>query len=516
MKPTLLHHLLEQGVSAHPHATALLFKKLEISYAELGEEVTRLSSLLVHNGAEPGDRIAVYLPKQPETVISFLAASKASAVFIPVNPVLKAEQVEHILRDAEARILITSAARLQQLEPVLGNCDPLQTLVCVDDCPSGSSLEIVPWNQSCQPAAPSTTADQNDLAALLYTSGSTGLPKGVMLSHDNLVLGARSVVEYLDNRSTDRLLALLPFSFDYGLSQLTTAFTVGASLVLMDYLLPGDVIHAVTRYRVTGLAAIPTLWNRLSKLDWPEPCVASLRYLTSSGGTMPVATTRSLQKKLPYTQIILMYGLTEAFRSTYLPPDQLDQRPDSIGIPIPGAELYVLDQNGRPCPPGKPGELVHAGPLVTLGYWRDGEKTAQRFRPLPWNNTNAVWSGDRVRQDESGYYYFVSRMDEMIKTSGYRVSPTEIETVLHHEFPGIHFAAIGLNHPDIGQGILLVVESADENPDRQAIINCCKKHLPPYMVPLAIEFMPTLPLNANHKIDRPRLTERFDSYFTQP
>ena len=515
MEATLLHHLVENGARNHAEKSVLFFRDQEYSYKHVNDEVQRVSACFTEAGIEPGDRIAVYLPKQPETVISFLATSRSGAVFIPVNPILKAEQVEHILRDSKARLLVSSRTRLEQLDHVLSNCKSLQTVMCVDECPAEKGVRTIPWKTApCSPKA-AVVVDENSLAALLYTSGSTGLPKGVMLSHNNLLLGAQSVVKYLDNRPADRLLALLPFSFDYGLSQLTTALTAGGSLVLMDYLLPRDVIRAVERYQVTGLAAIPTLWNTLSKLDWPEHCVDSLRYITSSGGTMPIATTRILQEKLPNTEIVLMYGLTEAFRSTYLPPDQIDERPDSIGLPIPYAELHVLDEHNSPCAANEPGQLVHAGPLVAMGYWRNEEKTLQRFKPLPWEETPAVWSGDRVQKDEAGYYYFIGRMDEMIKTSGYRVSPAEIETVLQHEFPGIHVAAIGLTHPAIGQGILLVVEQEDESPDSNALIACCKKHLPPYMIPLAIEWIPALPLNANHKIDRPALMKQFRNYFSQ-
>jgi acyl-CoA ligase (AMP-forming) (exosortase A-associated) len=274
-----------------------------------------------------------------------------------------------------------------------------------------------------------------DMAAILYTSGSTGKPKGVVLSHRNMVTGAKSVASYLENRTSDRILAVLPFSFDYGFSQLSTSFVAGACCVLMDYLLPRDVLRAVERKSITGLAAVPPLWVQLAALLWPASVRKHLRYITNSGGAMPGATLAALRAALPDTKVFLMYGLTEAFRSTYLSPDQVERRPDSIGKAIPNAEILVVREDGSRCAPGEPGELVHRGSLVSLGYWNDRQKTAERFRPAPGQDPGlvltelAVWSGDTVRTDEEGYIYFIGRRDEMIKTSGYRVSPRVEEIV---------------------------------------------------------------------------------------
>jgi len=362
-----------------------------------------------------------------------------------------------------------------------------------------------------------------DMTAILYTSGSTGNPKGVVLSHRNMVAGARSVASYLGNTPADRILAVLPLSFDAGLSQLTTAFSVGASAVLMDYLLPRDVIRAVARYRVTGLGAVPPLWNQLVGLEWPAEPVASLRYITNTGGAMPVPTTRALQKTLPNTQIFLMYGLTEAFRSTYLPPDQVNTRPESMGKAIPNAEILVVNEQGEQCKPGEPGELVHRGALVSLGYWNDPEKTAERFKPSPSRPPEipitelAVWSGDQVMKDEEGYLYFISRKDEMIKTSGYRVSPTEVEEVIYGSGLVAGAAALGLPHATLGQAIALVAShhegAGDGEKLRELLLAHCRRELPNFMVPLAVIVRDSLPHNANGKIDRRALADEYRSIF---
>jgi acyl-CoA ligase (AMP-forming) (exosortase A-associated) len=359
------------------------------------------------------------------------------------------------------------------------------------------------------------------MAAILYTSGSTGKPKGVVLSHRNLLVGADSVVDYLGNHGDDRLLAVLPFSFDYGLSQLTTAFTVGARAVLMDYLVARDVVTAVEREGITGLAAVPPLWIQLAQLSWPAAAQANLRYLTNSGGVMPRATLMALRQSLPSTRIFLMYGLTEAFRSTYLPPDELERRPDSMGRAIPNAEVMVVRKDGSRCGPNEPGELVHRGSLVTLGYWNAPEQTAERFRPAPGQAHGltlaepAVWSGDIVRMDEDGYLYFIGRKDDLIKTSGYRVSPTEVEEVLYGSGLVAEAAALGIPHPLLGQAVVAVIKPLGQHCHSADLLAHCKRHLPNFMIPLQVITRAALPRNPNGKIDRKQLASELADLFRE-
>jgi len=364
------------------------------------------------------------------------------------------------------------------------------------------------------------------MAACLYASGWTGKPRGVVLSHKNMLTGAVSVSTYLENTADDRLLAVLPFSFDYGLSQLTTAFRVGASVVLLDYLFPRDVVRTVEAEKITGLAAVPPVWIQVADLEWPASVTEHLRYITNSGGRMPRATLDKLRKALPKTRPFLMYGLTEAFRGTYLPPDQIDLRPDSMGKAIPNAEILVVRADGTACAPDEPGELVQRGSLVALGYWNDPEKTAERFKPLPGQRAElpitelAVWSGDTVRQDAEGFLYFVGRRDEMIKTSGYRVSPTEVEEVIYGSGLVGDAVAFGAPHPTLGEAIVLVASAPSPQPSpagagegAEALLAYCKQHMPNYMVPSRIEWLDTLPRNPNGKFDRPQLASRFKGIF---
>jgi len=524
----LLHALPLASATRSGSDTAVIYRNASLSYAALASDMGCLAGALMALGLERHDRVAVFLPKQFETVVTMFGAAQAGCVFVPVNPLLKAPQVEHILRDCSVRVLVTSAERLAALGDVLAHCPDLRHLILVGELPAAAAalplgLDCLLWSEllaAGHPARGHRVIDM-DMAAILYTSGSTGRPKGVVLSHRNMVTGAISVAEYLENRAEDRLLAVLPFSFDYGFSQLSTAFAVGASVVLMDYLFPRDIVALMARERVTGLAGVPPLWSQLADLPWPVEAIEYLRYITNSGGAMPAATLQKLRRAMPRTQAYLMYGLTEAFRSTYLPPGEIDRRPGSMGKAIPNAEILVVRPDGSLCAPNEPGELVHRGSLVAQGYWNDPEKTAERFKPAPARpgglmiSETAVWSGDTVRMDEDGFLYFIGRRDEMIKTSGYRVSPTEIEEVVFATGLVADAAAVGVPHPTLGQAIVLVAAPGhDKEMQDGPVLEACRRDLPAFMVPARIEWRQTLPRNPNGKYDRARLAIELKDLFT--
>jgi len=341
-----------------------------------------------------------------------------------------------------------------------------------------------------------------------------------VLSHRNMVAGAKSVASYLGNRADDTLLAALPLSFDAGFSQLTTAFYVGARVVLLNYLMPKDVLKAMEREKVTGLTAVPPLYIQLTQLAWPDSIKQHLRYFANTGGRMPRDTLDQLRARVPAARPYLMYGLTEAFRSTYLPPEEVDRRPDSIGKAIPNAEILVLREDGSECAADEPGELVHRGALVGLGYWGDADKTAERYKLLPAGTQArlsglqlpeyAVFSGDTVRRDAEGFLYFIGRRDEMIKTSGYRVSPTEVEEVLYATQLVGECAAFGVDHAQLGQAIHAIVTPppGQEAVDQAALLAACRARMPAYMVPTTFdERRGPLPRNPNGKIDRSSLAK---------
>ena len=522
----LIHDFITQAAMHAPEKEALAHGRARLRYTELAEMVSAAAGSFLECGIGRGDRIAIYLEKRVEAVAAMFGAAAAGGVFVPLNPLLKPRQVAFIVHDCGAGILVTSIDRFRLLAPVLAQCPDLHTVVVAgmgeqEDLPAAPALQIIRWEAALASATRNAghRCVDADMAAILYTSGSTGNPKGVVLSHRNLVAGAISVASYLENTAQDRILTVLPFSFDYGLSQLTTVFHAGATAVLINHLLARDIVKAVAAERITGLAGVPPLWMQLAPLKWPEE--TTLRYITNSGGAMPRATLDRLRSALPNAKPYLMYGLTEAFRSTYLPPAELDARPDSIGKAIPNAEIRVLRPDGSACAPGEPGELVHRGALVSLGYWKDPQRTAERFKPLPPSHDGlpiaeiAVWSGDIVRMDEDGFLYFIGRNDDMIKTSGYRISPTEVEDVLYSIDQVAEAVAIGVPHPALGQAIVVAVSPRDASrfePD--AVLAACRQQLPTYMVPgRIVPWDGGLPRNPNGKIDRKLLAAHFQDIF---
>jgi acyl-CoA synthetase (AMP-forming)/AMP-acid ligase II len=335
-----------------------------------------------------------------------------------------------------------------------------------------------------------------------------------VVSHRNLVTGAHTVAGYLKNTAQDRILVALPLSFDYGLSQVTSAFTVGACAVLTNFSMPAALLQDMVAERITALAGVPTMWMHLASAEWPAAAVKTLRYITNSGGALPVSVIRNLQTRLPNTLIYCMYGLTEAFRSTYLDPARLERHLGSIGKAIPGQEVLVLNADGHECAPGEVGELVHRGSLVTLGYWNDVQLTQQRFKPLPkrlqqlTREEIAVWSGDLVKTDVEGFIYFVGRRDHLIKSSGYRISPIEIEEVIAELPAVIESAALGIPDEALGQRVVVAAVVGPHAPAdiAERIRQHCRMQLPAYMVPAEVHLMSQLPRNANGKCDRTALT----------
>jgi acyl-CoA synthetase (AMP-forming)/AMP-acid ligase II len=356
-----------------------------------------------------------------------------------------------------------------------------------------------------------------DLAAILYTSGSTGKPKGVMLSHANVMAGSTIVSTYLGITSKERILAALPFSFDAGMNQLMTAFQQGGTIVLINFVFAREVVQMLLKERISGLAGVPTLWSLLAQPSstLQKQPFSDLRYITNTGGAMPQAVLKVLRQALPATRIFLMYGLTEAFRSTYLPPEELDRRPTSMGKAIPDTEILVLNEHGQPCKPGEIGELVHRGPTVSLGYWNRPEDTARALRPNPLlppemgDCEKVCYSGDLVKMDEDGFLYFIGRRDTMIKSSGFRISPTEIEEVLFQTGKLRGAAVIGIPDDMLGQVIKAFVIAKDGTPiDTAALLAVCAEKMPRYMVPKFIEVLTELPRTSSGKVDYPALRRK--------
>ena len=461
----------------------------------------------------PGERVAVWAPKSPEMVAAAFGAAKAGCAFVPVNPVLKPRQVDHILADCTVSALITTADRLTLLAATM---KPRLIIIL----PGGDAVPgTIAWDAFVDGAAgslPHVVAE--DVAAILYTSGSTGLPKGVVVPHRSLVTGAQAVASYLDQRDDDRLLAVLPLSFDAGFSQLTTALLVGATCVLLDYAHPAEVIRTMARQQITGMTAVPPLWSQLAEPDWSGEAVAHLRYFATTGGRMPRILLEKMRGRAPDARPYLMYGLTEAFRSTYLPPADIDRKPGSIGKAIPGQRVRILRPDGTACRAGETGEIVHSGSTVTLGYWNDPAATDARFKDIAHPSggvtltERTVFSGDQGRMDEEGYLYFVGREDEMIKSSGYRISPLEIEEAAHATGLVIEAAAFGVEDAALGERIVLAIVAKEADGVEETTFGAALRQLlPNYMMPSALlRFEEPLPRNPNGKIDRRAVAERAD------
>jgi acyl-CoA ligase (AMP-forming) (exosortase A-associated) len=514
----LIHHMLRKSATRLGDKEALTHGDERLSYAEVSSRVSGLAAGLRNAGLRRGDRVGIYFDPSIAQVLSIFAVSQAGGVFVPINTLLFPEQVSHIAQDCGIAALITSASKLHSLLPVLEDIRSLRVLIIVPDgTPVQTSLRAYDFETLTSLRPEGAWQDwgiEKDLAAILYTSGSTGKPKGVMLSHANVIAGSTIVSTYLDITESDRILAVLPFSFDAGLNQLMTAFQQGGTLVLINFVFAKQIVDCLIKERITGLAGVPTVWSLLAQpnsgLERNTP--EALRYITNTGGAMPQTVLKVLRADLPGTRIFLMYGLTEAFRSTYLPPEELERRPTSMGKAIPDTEILVLNERGELCQPGEIGELVHRGPTVSMGYWGKPDATNQVLRPNPLlpaevgDVERICYSGDLVRMDEEGYLYYIGRRDAMIKSSGFRISPTEVEEVVFQSGKVRHSAAIGVPDELLGQAIKIFVVPRDgERIDQDELMEYCAEKMPRYMVPKSIAVLNEIPKTSSGKVDYPSL-----------
>ncbi len=516
-----LHDLLRNSVERDPGKVAIVDGTAEYTYEDLDYQSISLGAALVEAGVKKGDRVGVYMEKSWEAIVAMLAASRTGAAYVNINPLFKPPQVAYVAQDCDIRVMIGDSSRLDDLEPgtVPG------TAFYKGEPPREEAAEaLVDIAEALRSGdAPQTglQVSEVDLATILYTSGSTGMPKGVATSQRNVVVGAQIVSSYLENTKEDRILSALPLNFDAGMSQFTTSLRVGATLVLQRSRLPGDLSRALRRHEITGVTGVPPLWAlllRSAKAIEEEP-LAHLRYIANTGGRIPQANLDELRRLLEpsRTKIYLMYGLTEAFRSTYLPPEEIHRGSRCIGKAIPNTEILVINKEGKECAPDEPGELVHRGPTVAMGYWGKEEATQKAYRPNPLappellDVERVVYSGDTVRRDEEGFLYFIGREDAMIKSQGYRLSPEEVENLLIGSGLVHEACAFGVEDPDVGQLVLAVV-SLKDGWDGNAI-DRVREHVikngPPYMVPKEIFVLDELPKTGSGKIDRKGISNAY-------
>ena len=500
---------------------ALIHGDQRLTYAEVIRLTVGLAHGLQRVGLRRGNRIGTYLGPSVQQAVSIFGISQAGGVFVPISDTLLPTQIVHIAKDCGMKALITDTSKLASLLGSIEDIPSLEFVVVPENKVLPQiHLPIHSFDELCRdtPSQPGQDIGiDKDLAAILYTSGSTGKPKGVMLSHANIIDAASIMANCLDISSDERILAIMPFSFDAGLNQLTTTVQMGGSLVLMNFIFARQIVQMMLKERISGMTGVPTIWGLLAQSNSTlhQNRYPDLRYISNTGGTLPQRVLKSLQKALPKTKIFMRYGQTETFLSTCLSPEELNCRPTSIGNAIPNTELMVLNKQGRPCKPGEVGELVHRGPILSQGYWGHPELTERVFRPHPFLAAElgviekVCYSGDLVKMDEEGFLYFVGRRDAMIKSSGFRISPTEVEEVLFQSGKLLGAAVIGIPDEMLGQRIkAFIVPLNDASIDPNDLLAFCGERMPRYMVPKSVEILDELPKTGNGKIDYPALRRR--------
>jgi amino acid adenylation domain-containing protein len=503
----LVHQFLEHSADRLPDKVALICDGQRLTYADVESQANRLAHALRSQGLQRGDRVALYLPNSVELAIGIFAALKAGCVFVPINHTTKSDKCAYILNNCAARALITSGRQAELAQQLTQSVPSLKTVVLTSPIEVHNRDRFLSYNeiQADYPEHRLTQINIDvDLACLIYTSGSTGEPKGVMSDHSNVVFAASSIIQYLGNVESDIVIGLLPLSFDYGLYQLLMVFKFGGTLVLeKGFTYPVVILKRMEEERVTGFPGVPTIFTVLLTMDLSGYDLSSLRYLTNTAAALPPSHIAEIRDKFPWTTLFSMYGLTETKRTLYLPPEQLDHRPGSVGIPIPGTEAWVEDEMGQRLQAGQIGELVVRGRHVMRGYWNAPEKTAARFRASLLPGERLCYTGDLFRTDEAGFFYFVARKDDVIKSRGEKVPPKEVENILY-SLAGVQEAAvIGVPDDRLGQAVkAFVVLDPGSRLTEADVLRYCRANLEDFMVPRVVELRAELPKSANGKINK--------------
>ena len=511
---TLLHHTFEHTARRSPERCALVCKEGRYTYERIARDARRLAAFLQYRGVTRGDRVALFLDNTPEMITAIYAVLAVGGIFIPINPLTKKEKLAYFIQDTQPSALISHAHLLEVFEPVLAASSVQTCILTGEASPTGVS-----WNEALAHGGDLTdpaTIDQ-DLAAIIYTSGSTGVPKGIMLSHRNMLTAQASVSSYLGLREDDIILCALPLAFDYGLYQILMGFMLGACIVLeRSFVFPVKALELMAREKVTVFPGVPTMFVLLSNLDLSRYDLKPLRMITNTAAALSEYQIRDLRRLFPQARLFSMYGLSECKRVTYLPPEQLDIRPLSVGRGMPNEEVYLVDEQGNRLPNGHTGQLVIRGSHVMQGYWGKPEETAKCLKPGPNPGEKVLYSGDIFRTDEEGYLYFVGRVDDIIKSRGEKVSPREVENVLADLEGVMESAVIGVPDPVLGQAVkAFVVQKEGYHYSEKDIIKHCLAHLENFMAPKYVVFVPALPKTTTGKIRKSSLYQVIIVYVTR-
>jgi acyl-CoA synthetase (AMP-forming)/AMP-acid ligase II len=562
-KPYLVQSFLEESAGRLPSKVALISDKKRLTYMEIEERANRVAQFLRQSGVQRQDRVAILLENSAESVIAMFAILKADAIFIILSPSMKSQKLLYILNDCQVKALFTHTDKLEVVSAVSGSAPSLKYVIFVgekDKIPQNDDPISISWSDidllssksairnpqlntdiECYPL-PSTLAPLDsppsnefgtpytlhpppyasgpapcalrpvpfsnidlDLATIIYTSGSTGNPKGVMLTHSNIVSAAASIISYLENREDDIIMNALPLSFDYGLYQVLMAFKFGGTVVLeRRFTYPYQIIQKMVQEKVTGLPGVPTIFAILLGLgDLETFDFSSLRYITNTAAALPPAHIAKLRKLFPQARLYSMYGLTECKRVSYLPPEEIDRRPTSVGRGMPNEEVWIVDEQDNRVGPHMVGELVVRGSNVMRGYWSLPEETVRVLKPGKYPGEAVLYTGDLFRMDEEGYLYFVGRKDDMIKSRGERISPKEIEQCLCAMDGVADAAAIGVPDEILGQAIKVFICCREGcSLKEQDILRHCKENLEDFMLPKFVQFVNALPKTPNEKTNR--------------
>ncbi len=518
----LVQQFLEDSAAAYPGKTALVCGGRRLSYREIDEESDRLAASLRMLGLRRREQVIIFLENSPEAVISIFGVLKAGGVFVLLNSGVKAPKLSYIINDCAAALLVTHHSKEAIVRQALQRAPSLRGVLWCGSAllsqlhspPAGCAF--VRWREALSAAPLTRDASRGvvdlDLATLIYTSGSTGEPKGVMSNHLNMAAATRSITSYLRNSPNDIVLSALPLSFGYGLYQVLATFFVGGAVVLeKSFAFPYRIVEKMVKEKVTGSPFVPTMFALLLQMDLSRFDLGALRYVTNAGAALPVPYIRRFRELFPEVAFYSMYGLTECTRALYLPPDEIDRRPGSVGIPIPNEEVFIVDEQGEEAPAGAIGELVVRGSHVAQGYWNSPELSARVFRPGRCRSDAHLYTGDLFRRDDEGYYYFVARKDELIKTRGERVSPREIEEAICAMKDVVEAAVTGVPDPILGQAIrAFVVPASGKTLRQEEVLRHCLRHLEPFMVPKYVEMRSSLPRSPSGKLDRKALSAQKD------
>jgi amino acid adenylation domain-containing protein len=495
----LLEQRFEQCVKLCPHKTAVICGEHNITYLELETRTNQLAQALIAQGVQRGDRVAVYLDNSVPAIVCIWGILKAGAVFMLINPSTKADKLLYILNHSRAAVMITTAAKA-------GLIDRSKTIHLRHIITTSAAHDYFDYEVSTPTDVPAKRCIDMDLASLVYTSGSTGDPKGVMLSHLNMLSALNSITEYLKITPNDIILNCLPLAFDYGLYQALMALSTGATLVLeRSFTYPHAVMQKVVDSGATGFPIVPTMLAMLLQMDLTKYDLSKLRYMTNTGAALPTEHIRQMTALLPHVEFYSMYGLTECKRVSFMPPEELRSRPNSVGRGMPNEEVYIVDAHGTRVPAGVTGELVVRGSNVMKGYWEDPAATALRLKPGPLPGEMVLYTGDLFYADSDGYLYFVGRKDDMIKSRGEKVSP-KVENILYDLAGVAEAAVVGVEDPIYGQKIKAFVALRQGYAlAEKEIMRHCAKYLEDFMIPQIVEILETLPKGATGKIDKKAL-----------